>query len=299
MGQYWAVPSQSMSIDCLPQLCCNYPPVQPWSHPCTWRASDHCRAVLCFAVPCCAVLYCACTAGVHPCGPCAVGPRQPSCTLLALLRPLPGWREAKRVSNSKSEQQHRHMQALPSARTLSNSGSSRSSSSSDSDVTAEGAAAAVHQRRHPPLPSRNRHCATVTNAVLRSSSGTAAAAAKYSVHAPALPLPHPSPASHLSAVCMYLHAPACIPLPHLSRPLPLRICLMSIDIHIHNWDAYQLSSHVRACSQERIEASGPLGSARTTNPHLDIVESELTAAAAQGVSDGFTTYLCALLEIER
>lgn len=57
--------------------------------------------------------------------------------------------------------------------------------------------------------------------------------------------------------------------------------------------------HVCACSQERIEASGPLGSAPTTNPHLDIVESELTAAAAQGVSDGFTTYLCALLEIER
>jgi hypothetical protein len=57
--------------------------------------------------------------------------------------------------------------------------------------------------------------------------------------------------------------------------------------------------HVSKCSQERIEASGPLGSAPTTNPHLDIVESELTAAAAQGVSDGFTTYLCALLEIER
>lgn len=51
--------------------------------------------------------------------------------------------------------------------------------------------------------------------------------------------------------------------------------------------------------QERIESSGPLGTAPTTNPHLDVVESELAAAAAQGISDGFTAYLAALLEVER
>ena len=51
--------------------------------------------------------------------------------------------------------------------------------------------------------------------------------------------------------------------------------------------------------QERIESSGPLGSAPSSNPHLDVVGSELAAAAAQGLSDGFTAYLAALLEIER
>lgn len=56
---------------------------------------------------------------------------------------------------------------------------------------------------------------------------------------------------------------------------------------------------LRSHRQERIEASGPLGAAPSANPHLDVVESELAAAAAQGVSDGFTLYLSALLEIER
>lgn len=51
--------------------------------------------------------------------------------------------------------------------------------------------------------------------------------------------------------------------------------------------------------QERVETSGPLGSAPSSNPHLDVVESELAAAAAQGLADGFTAYLGALLEIER
>lgn len=53
------------------------------------------------------------------------------------------------------------------------------------------------------------------------------------------------------------------------------------------------------CRQERIEASGPLGCAPSTNPHLNVVEGELAAAAAGGLSDGFTLYLAALLEIER
>ncbi|KAF6260843.1 POT family-domain-containing protein [Scenedesmus sp. NREL 46B-D3] len=57
----------------------------------------------------------------------------------------------------------------------------------------------------------------------------------------------------------------------------------------------------RRKEEERIEASGPLGSAVTANPHLDQVAAELEAAAAAGLlaGDGYALYLQALLEIER
>ncbi|WIA34840.1 hypothetical protein OEZ86_013138 [Tetradesmus obliquus] len=53
--------------------------------------------------------------------------------------------------------------------------------------------------------------------------------------------------------------------------------------------------------EQRVEASGPLGSAVTANPHLDQVSAELEAATAAGLlaGDGYALYLQALLAIEQ
>eukprot|EP00883_Tetradesmus_obliquus_P015588 jgi/Sobl393_1/8739/SZX78120.1 len=53
--------------------------------------------------------------------------------------------------------------------------------------------------------------------------------------------------------------------------------------------------------EQHVEASGPLGSAVTANPHLDQVSAELEAATAAGLlaGDGYALYLQALLAIER
>lgn len=56
---------------------------------------------------------------------------------------------------------------------------------------------------------------------------------------------------------------------------------------------------LRAAREERVELSGPLGSASTANPALDLVGCELDAAAAAGLGDGYTTFLSALVALDR
>lgn len=70
---------------------------------------------------------------------------------------------------------------------------------------------------------------------------------------------------------------------------------------IHLADPVHATGDTLICREERIESSGPLGSAVTANPYLEQVQAELTAAGAAGVmkGDAFGLYLTALMEIDR